>query len=122
MSADRSQELAIIVRVQDLASRALKSVNKELGGLEKGLHGAGRAASRGLGNAVHNIERLAAAGAGLAIGGGLAALKWAGDFEAQLHTINTVANLTPPALQGVGNELRTISKDTGLALDDLTAG
>src|SRR5947209_1300786 len=111
--ASQSEELAIIVRVQDLASRALKSISHELGGLEKNSWAAGRAATRGVGTAIGNIQRLAVAGTGLAVGGGAMAVKWAGDFEAQLNTINTIAMTTPAGLQAIGDGIRDIAKKTG---------
>lgn len=99
------------------AQRSLAGFNGEVGKLGSKLAGD---LSRGLGQAVKNAERLGLAVGGLALGAGAAAVKWAGDFEAQLNTINTIAFATPEALGKIGDGIRDIAKDTGLALDDLT--
>ena len=46
----------------------------------------------------------------------------AGDFEAALNTINTIARTSPQALGKIGDALRQVAKDTGTSLDDLTQG
>ncbi len=120
--ADREQKLAIIVTARDLASRTLKGINKELGGFGKGLRAAGRDLSKGVGNAVRNVERIGAAGIGLAVAGGAAAVKWASDFEDDLNTINTIARVTPDQLSEIGSGIRGLARDTGADLSDLTAG
>jgi TP901 family phage tail tape measure protein len=85
-----------------------KSLNKNLG--------------RGVSNAVNNIGRIAVSTGVMAIGGGALALKWAGDFEAQLNTINTIARETPEGLAKIGDEIRAIARETGTPLEELTQG
>jgi TP901 family phage tail tape measure protein len=46
----------------------------------------------------------------------------AGDFEAQLNTINTVAHVSQTDLKGIGDGLRQVARDSGKSLDELTAG
>jgi TP901 family phage tail tape measure protein len=46
----------------------------------------------------------------------------AGDFEASLNTINTIARATPEALDKIGDAVRKVAKDTGTPLEDLTQG
>lgn len=75
--------------------------------------------SRGLGTAVHNIERVGLAAAGLAVGGGAAAVKWAGDFQAGMETINTVAFASAAGLEKAGEGLRQTFRDTGQSMADL---
>jgi TP901 family phage tail tape measure protein len=75
-----------------------------------------------IGLGIRNLGRLAVAGAG-AIGTITAAsLKLAGDFEAQLNTINTIARETPEGLSRIGDQIRQIARDTGTPLEDLTQG
>jgi len=106
--------LGIVLRAKDLASRTIAGVNKQLGNI-------GSNVSRGLGNAVRNVERgIAAIGAAAVAGVGFS-LKVAGDFEAQLNTINTVAKLTPEVLGEIGEGIRKLARDTGTSHADLTS-
>ncbi len=91
--------LAILITARDLASRSLKGVNRELGKM-------GKIASRGAGTAAANIARLGVVAAGASIALGVGAVKAAADFESQLHTINTVAAVTPDKLAAIGDGIR----------------
>jgi len=73
----------------------------------------------GIRRAGQNIERLAFAGAALAAGGGAAAVKWAGDFEAGMRTINSVALASEDVLKSAGEGLRTTFRETGASMADL---
>lgn len=75
-----------------------------------------------IGLGIRNLARLglAAAGAISTVAG--ASVKLAGDFEAQLNTINTIARTTPEGLSRIGDQIRAISRETGTSLDDLTKG
>lgn len=108
------QELAIIVTARDLASKVMRGVASEGKALERSL-------GKGLASAAGNVERLAIAGAGLAVAGLGAAVKVAGDFEEQLHTINTVAAVTPDQLDAIGLGIRKLARTTGTDLGDLTS-
>jgi TP901 family phage tail tape measure protein len=100
------------------ASRSLKGFDTQVGKLTSKI---GKDLSNGLGQAIKNTEKLGLAVGGLALGAGVAAVKWAGDFQAQLNTINTIAFATPEALNKIGDGIRGIAKQTGLSLDDLTS-
>lgn len=111
--ADR--ELAIKVLAQDYATGVLRNIGREVSGLD-------RTIGRGMANAGRNIERGLLIGATAAAGGIAIAVREAGNFEASLNTINTVARLTPEALGEVGEGMRKLARDTGADLDDLTTG
>ena len=99
---------------------AFKAVAGHIGGFQKNIGRAFSDLGRGASTAAHNIEKMTFAAGALAVGGGVAAVKWAGDFQAQLQTINTIAFATPEALKGIGDGIRKVALDTGQSLDDLT--
>jgi TP901 family phage tail tape measure protein len=104
----------------------LAGVKRSIGGvgtLEKRIDKLGTIAGRGLSNAARNTER-AFIGLGAAAVGGIAgAVKVAGDFEASLNTINTIARTTTTAeLNKIGDSIRGIARETGTSLDELTQG
>lgn len=101
---------------------AFNAVARNIGSFEKNMGNAFRNVGKGVGTAVHNIEKLAFAAGALAVGGGIAAVKWAGDFEAQLRTINTIARETPEGLSRIGDGIREIARTTGTPLEELTQG
>jgi TP901 family phage tail tape measure protein len=111
------RELAIVIRAKDLASRAIAGVNSNLNNM-------GRQASRGLSNAAGNIERGIAVAGGAAVAGLAYSVKVAGDFEAQMNTLNTIARATGDAFSGelgeIGDRLRKLARDTGTPLEELT--
>lgn len=109
------RELAIILRAKDLASKAIKGVNKELGKT-------GKIASKGVGKTFDNVGKLALGAAGVGLAGLAGSIKVAADFESQLNTINTVARKTPVELNAIGESIRKIAKDTGTPLSELTQG
>lgn len=110
-----SRELALVVTGKDVsATRTLKNVNRQISATE-------RHASKAASNVGKNIERAAVIGAGAAVGAIGYAVKLAGDFEAQLNTINTVAQVTPDRLAEIGEGIKSISRETGTSTDDLTA-
>ena len=110
------QELAILVTGKDVsATRVLKGVNRELNKLPGIAGKAGR-------NMARNLERTVVAGAAAAAGAIGYAVKKAGDFEAQLNTINTIAREDPLGLAAIGDQVRQIARDTGTPLEELTAG
>lgn len=109
------RELAIVVSGKDFATRVIRGVKGELKGLDK-------IASRGIGTAIGNLERMALVAGGAAVVGLGYAVKAAGTFEAQLNTINTVAQVTPEKLKAIGQSIRQLSRETGVSTDDLTSG
>lgn len=109
------RELAIILRARDLASKTIRGVKKELGGV-------GKEAKKGFGTAAGNVAKLGTAVAGISLAGIAGSIKVAADFESQLNTINTVARRTPAELDKIGDSIRGIAKSTGAPLDELTQG
>lgn len=105
--------MASVARANSAAMGSAANLGKTLGKV-------GDHAAQGLGKAVKNLERMTVVAGGFALGGAAAAVKWAGDFEAQLNTINTIAFATPAALSKIGDGIRDISKKTGIATEDLT--
>jgi TP901 family phage tail tape measure protein len=93
------------------ASSALSGFNRSVGQVG---HGVGQVAS--------GLSRLAVIAGGAVFAGlGLAA-KAGANFEAQLNTINTIAQLDAQRLGEVGTGIRELARTTGSSLDDLTNG
>lgn len=114
------EELAILVTGKDVsATRVLRGVSKEADRFSSKLAGIGSKAGR---NFARNLERTIIAGSAAAAGAIGYSLKVAGDFEAQLNTINTIARETPDALSAIGAGIREIARDTGTPLEELTQG
>lgn len=114
MASKIQKELALLVTGKDVsATRTMRGVSREVNNLSKI---AGKASS----NITRNLQRVGLVAATAVVGGIGFAIKAAGDFEAQLNTINTVARLTPEELAKVGESLRAIARDTGTSLDDLS--
>jgi TP901 family phage tail tape measure protein len=111
------KELAILITARDLASKTIGKVSKQVGGLGK----MSRTAGKGLQSLAGNLAKLGTVAAAGAISLGVVALKAAGDFEAQMNTINTVAGLTVDQLGAVGKGIRQLARDSGADLADLTA-
>jgi TP901 family phage tail tape measure protein len=68
------------------------------------------------------LGRIGLVAAGAAAGGLATVSKLAGDFEAQLNTINTIARQDSAGLGKIGEGIRQTFRDTGQPLSDLTAG
>jgi TP901 family phage tail tape measure protein len=116
--ADREQRLAIVVVARDLASKSLKNVSKELGGLDKaGRYSAGRAA-RGIGSAFHNIETAGLALGGVAVAGGAAVIKMAMDYETSATGIRKTVNGN---VDGILADLRKMATEVPVDVNSLNA-
>jgi TP901 family phage tail tape measure protein len=114
MPSKTQKELALLVTGRDVsATKTLRKTQREIVNLEKR---AGQAAT----NMGRNIERGVMIGGAAVVGAVGYAVKAAGDFEAQLNTINTVARATPEQLAEIGNGIRALSRETGIATEDLT--
>lgn len=96
--------------------------NRKLRGIDRTISSIGARAGKGVRTTADNLARLGVVGAGVLAVGLVASVKAAGDFEAQLKTINTVAQRTPEQLDAIGKGIRQIARDTGTPLEDLTAG
>jgi len=101
---------------------AFSAVARNIGGFQANMGRAIGNLNKGVSTAAANIQKLAFVGGALAVGGGIAAVKWAGDFEAQLRTINTIARETPEGLSRIGDSIREIARTTGTPLEELTQG
>lgn len=109
------QELAILITGKDVsATRAVKGVNRELNEM-------GRIAGKAGRNTARNLERTIVAGAAAAAGAIGYSVKKAGDFEAGMQLINTVALATPQVLAKASDGIRSIARATGVGLEDLQA-
>jgi TP901 family phage tail tape measure protein len=75
-----------------------------------------------IGLGIRNLGKLAIVGASAMGTIAVASLKLAGDFEAQLNTINTIARETPAGLSKIGAQIRAIARETGTPLEELTKG
>ncbi len=116
MAGKISKELALLVTGKDVsATKTLRGVNQELNKL-------GSIAAKGGANVARNIEQSIVIGGGAAVGALGYAIKTAGDFEASLNTINTIARATPQGLAAIGTGIRKLARDTGGDLGDLTNG
>jgi TP901 family phage tail tape measure protein len=99
-------------------NKGLSAAEKRLGKAESTAYRAGQ----NIGLGIRNLARVGVVGA-TAIGGlSIASLKVAGDFEAQLNTINTIARETPKGLKAIGDSIRGIARATGTPLEELTQG
>lgn len=117
--------LAVDLSLQGNFSSGISRATSDLSRFNTSVSRTGSAIATHLGQGVRtgirNLERLALAAAAMAAGGGIAAVKWAGDFEAGMRTINTVALATPDVLKKAGEGIRTIFRDTGQSMADLQA-
>jgi TP901 family phage tail tape measure protein len=120
VAADTAKLVAQLLLDDKDFQRGIKSAIRGVDQAESRMEKIGAHAQRGMGKAVQNIERGVALGAGAALVGLAGSVKLAADFEAQLNTINTVAQQTPVALEGIGAGIRQLSRDTGVATEDLT--
>ena len=118
--------MALAERAELVARLSLKDdFSAKLRGATKSVQGLDKAFSRtqtSLSKTGQNIARLGAVLGAAAVGGFIAVVKAAGDFEAQLNTINTIARASPAALGKIGDSIRQIARDTGTPLEDLTQG
>lgn len=114
MALAEQAELIVKLSLRDDLSRGIKSVQARTKQLERDF----QRTTAALGKTAQNFKTLgiiAGAGVGLTV-------KAFGDFEEQLATINTVANLTDSELSAVGESIRQMSMKTGLSLGDISSG
>lgn len=104
--------------LDDKMSKGLKKAERNLTGMERATVRAGRGVKH-FGGLIATAGKVAAVGAA---GFVVASVKMAGDFEAALNTINTVAGATPAQLEKIGDSMRELSRKTGTDLSELTAG
>lgn len=103
----------------------IKTASRELGKFDSKLdrsQSRAHLAGQQIGTGVKNVGKLAVAGGAALVGLGVASLNAAGDFEASLNTINTIARKTPPELEKIGDAIRATARESGAPLEDLTQG
>lgn len=110
--AEQAQLVAHLSLKDDMS----KGIAKARGGL-KGLNDHFARTRQSLSQTSHNFKLL---GAGI-IGAGVVAVKWAVDFQAQMNTINTVAQVTPTRLDAIGKSIIGLAEKTGTGIADLTS-
>jgi TP901 family phage tail tape measure protein len=107
-------ELVVTLSLRDELSRNIRGIQARTKQLERDF----QRTSAALGRTAQNFKTLGIiAGAGIGL-----TVKAFGDFEDQLATINTVANLTDDELSAVGESIRQLAMQTGLSLDDISGG
>lgn len=80
-------------------------------------------AGQTVGSRFGNALRTAAIPVAALAGGAIArSIGKATDFDEQLRVINTVAKVSDETLKGIGEDILAVSRETGKATDDLTAG
>src|ERR1051326_5719331 len=113
-------ETARLIAAYEFQNKAGPGINQATAQLGK-LESASGRTTRGLGQIGGGLLKLgtvAAVGFVGAIGG---AVKVAGDFQAQLNTINTIAFASQKSLGAIGEGIRKTARDTGAGLGDLTS-
>ena len=100
------RELAIVIRAKDLASKAIKGVNQQLGSI-------GSHAQKGLKNAAHNIGRGIQVAGAAAVGGLTYAVKLAADFDdAMTQSLAIMSDVTPQLRQQMESTAREVARTT----------
>lgn len=112
MALAEQADLVAQLSLKDEFSQKLKTAESRLKSIEKSFS----RTRESLGDAARNFRLIGFA----ALGAGAAAVKFAADFEEQLATINTVANVTDERLLEIGESLRAMARTTGTSLDDLS--
>lgn len=123
MAAADTARLIASLELRDKEFQA--AIKRSVGGvgmLEKRIDKIGNIAGRGLSNAARNTERAFVGLGAAAVGAIGASVKVAGDFEAQLNTINTIARTNDAGLKTIGDSVRKLARETGTSLDELTQG
>jgi len=109
--------LVVQLRLDDKFSGGLGRINSQLSQLQAGAGQVGKGMGQ-IGTGLARVGTIAATGFAVGVG---AAVKLAGDFEAQLNTINTIAKLSDSQLATLGEGIRKTFADTGQPLEDLTS-
>ena len=108
------RELAIVIRAKDLASKAIKGVNQQLGSI-------GSHAQRGLKNAANNIGRGIQIAGAAAVGGLAYSVKTAASFEQAFTGVEKTVEATEAQFRELEETIRSMAR-TGLGtFEDLAA-
>lgn len=120
-TADLLAKLSMTGNFQKVMRSSIKQVDTLDSKLDRTQNRA-NVAGQQIGTGVKNVTRIAAVGVTTLAALGVASLKVAGDFEAQLNTINTVARVGEDELKTIGQQIRKLARDTGTTTEDLTQG
>lgn len=113
-----SRELNILIKAKNLASGAIASVKKELGGLDRDL---GRIGSKAGHNLARNIERgVVAAGAGIAAGATFAIMT-AASFEQAEASIRKTVGGSITEVDALIAAVKNMSREVPLSFEELAA-
>src|SRR5689334_6532396 len=93
MGLAEQADLVVKLSLKDELSRGVAGAKRELAGLGTTAGRIGSQVSSEAATAAKTLALVGVAAAGIAAGGLTAAVKSAADFEAQLNTINTVAQV-----------------------------
>jgi len=116
-------KLAVDLSLKGNFKSALAANQRALSGFDSAVSRSGSRAYRAgqqIGTGFLNAGRIIALGAATAAAGLIGVLKVAGNFEAQLNTINTIARANARDLGAIGAAIRKVATDTGTPLADLT--
>lgn len=111
-------DLLVRLNLQDNLSQGILRAKGSLSTFDRSFSNT----QRSLSTTANNIKRGALIIGGTVAAGIAVAVREASKFEASLNTINTVAMVSEDQLAGIGDSMRTLARDTGTSLDDLSAG
>jgi len=109
--------LIVTLRLDDKLSAPLGRIDASLSRFQSGALQTGK----GIGQIGLGLARAGAIAAGTFATGIGTAAKLAGDFEAQLNTINTIVKLNGSQLTTLGEGIRKTFRETGAPLEELTS-
>ncbi len=114
MALAEQADLVVSLSLRDGLARGIKGAETRIEALQKTFSRTGRS----LDVFGRNIKLAGVAAAGAA---GLS-VKLFADFEDQLATINTVANVTDEELRSIGDGMRALATETGISLTEISSG
>lgn len=121
MLSAETQKLVTQLDLHDNLTGGLARAEAAVGRFGNKLKGMGMAdVQKGVGQFGRGLARVGTIAAGVAVGGLALASRAALHFEDQLNTINTIAQVTPKQLEGIGLGIRRFASDTGADITDLT--
>lgn len=117
MAADTEDRVGIVVYVRDEASGPLNRIHGSFSRFNTLSGKIGYDLEMGVRRGLTNLERMGVAAAVAVGGAGVAALKWAADFESGMNKIATIIGQAP--LQQVADGIKQLSATGGADLADL---
>lgn len=114
MALAEQADLVVSLSLRDGLSKGVKNAQSRVQAFDR----ATQRTQRSLSKTSHNLKLFGLA----AVGAAAAAVKIYSDFEDQLATINTVANVTEEQLLAIGDGMQSLAERTGIALPEIAAG